>query len=423
MPTVIQKPRGTKDLYGVDLKRTQELCSIIRDMFISYGYSEIRTPIFEFMEVFEYNDEALLAANKEFFQIKSRDSDGEVAEDRAGFVLRPENTASVARALIENKIMNKQVDYELRYFYEGPYFRYERPQNGRQRQFTQMGIEKINAHSIHDDLENIVIVHAIQERLGIQLCLKINYLGNEKTKKIWNNALQEYFEEYRDQLTPISQKRINENPMRILDDKIDCQKDFVKNAPKIETFLTKEEMRNMEKIKELISTLKIHSIHDPCLVRGIDYYTGLIYEWIDEKTGLTIIAGGRYDHLFERFGEQKTPALGLAIGIERLKALLEREDYQWQNDQSYYLYLYPQEELTPEYYKWVYEWRKLISQQSYKVYCIASYEILSPEKHQKIAKKQSQNEKVYMIEGNGYNYTNADIEAQFKKFIEYMKDN
>lgn len=423
MATIIQKPRGTKDLYGIDLRRTQEVCSSIRDVFIAYGYSEIKTPIFEYMEVFEYNDEALLSANKEFFQIKNRNSGGEVSEDKAGYVLRPENTASVARALVENKIMNKQVDYSLRYFYEGPYFRYERPQKGRQRQFTQMGIEKINAPSIHNDLENIVIATAIQRKLGLDLCLKINYLGNDKTKKIWNNALKEYFQKYKDQLTPISQKRINENPMRILDDKVDSQKEFVKNAPHIETFLSKEEIGNIEKIKELIKALDICAIHDHCLVRGLDYYTGLIYEWVDKKSGLTVIAGGRYDNLFERFGEQQVPSLGLAIGIERVKDILERENYQWKNDEACYLYLYSREELTADYYKWVYEWRKLINQHSHQIYCIASYEILSEEKHKKIAKKQSQNGKLYMIEGHGDNYSNADIETQFKQFLEYIQEN
>lgn len=172
----IQKPRGTKDLYGDELLKTQEICREIKQIFAAYGYSEMQTPIFEYLRVFSENDAAFLGANKEFFNIKSRDS------DETEYVLRPENTASIARSTVENKLINSQVNYPLRYFYEGFYFRYERPQSGRFRQFTQLGIEKINSCNLEDDVENLLLVKDIQDRLCLNLTLKINYLGDADTK-------------------------------------------------------------------------------------------------------------------------------------------------------------------------------------------------------------------------------------------------
>lgn len=411
---MLQKPRGTNDLYGDELLKTQEICRIIRQVFSSYGYSEMRTPIFEHLEVFSENDSSLLGANKEFFHLKSRNS------DQTEYVLRPENTASIARAIVENKLINHQVNYPLRYFYEGYYFRYERPQSGRFRQFTQLGIEKINSCDPEDDIENLLLVQDIQARLKLNLILKINYLGDGEAKAKWNETLKKYFENYRDQLTPLSQNRIQTNPLRILDDKVDSEKEFVKNAPKIDKYLLEKDLIQLGKIKNLIASLGIISRWDPGLVRGIDYYTGLVYEWVDPKENITVVAGGRYDQLFERFNYSPTPSLGLAMGVERIKMIMERDGlYEW-GLKSKYLYLHPKEEPNDIYHKWVNNIRQFLINNHHDILCIASYKCMSHDKHRKLAQKYSKNNPLLIREGGNKKLTDEEQKSELETIINTM---
>lgn len=318
MDKFIKKPRGTDDLYGKDCEEFEYICRTIENLFISYGYSKIITPIFESVNVFAGNDEALLHANKEFFVLENRK---EEVEDK--LVLRPENTASIIRCIAENKLINKSnINDTLSYYYISPCFRYERPQKGRRRQFTQMGIEKINANSLLNDLENIELMDSVFRELGISefVTLHVNYLGNKASKELWNKELSRYFEKFKEELSDISQTRIYKNPCRILDDKEDVGKDFVKKAPKIQDFLSKADRENIKFLREHIE----EKYWDYLLTRGMDYYTGLVYEWKFE--GLTIAAGGRYNELFKRFDyEEDFSCLGLAIGIERVAIALKKQ--------------------------------------------------------------------------------------------------
>lgn len=327
----LQKPRGTKDLFGEELEKLNEICEQIKRFLNLSGYREIRTPIFEHKEVFLGKEEDYLLSNKEIFRIEG-----------GKYILRPENTASVARAVIENRFpcINSKNTNNKRFYYLGRYFRYERPQEGRYREFIQLGIEEINSEPIESDISQIVLINRLLESFGINkaLTLHINYLGSKDTKVKWNEELKKYFSKYREQLSEDSKERIEKNPLRILDDKEDSKLKIVKNAPKIEQFLSSAEKKQIQDIKErLKNDFDIVFEWDDNLVRGIDYYTGLIYEW--KYDGLTIIAGGRYDELFSKFNNSVIPSLGLAIGIERFKLILEKENYQWKNKKTEPIYI------------------------------------------------------------------------------------
>ncbi|OAL10813.1 histidine--tRNA ligase [Candidatus Mycoplasma haematobovis] len=327
----MQRPRGTKDLFGEELQKLNEICSNIKNFLELAGYREIRTPIFEHKEVFLGTEEEYLLSNKEIFRIEG-----------GKYILRPENTASVARAIVENRFLciNSKSTNNKRFYYLGTYFRYERPQEGRYREFIQLGIEEINSAPIEADISQIALINRLLESFGINkaLTLHINYLGSKDTKIKWNEELKKYFEEYRDQLSEDSRERINKNPLRILDDKEDSKLEIVKNAPKIEQFLDSKEKEQIENIKErLQKDFDMVFEWDTNLVRGIDYYTGLIYEWKYKE--LTVIAGGRYDELFCKFNNSVIPSLGLAIGIERFKFLLEKENYVWKNREVAPIYI------------------------------------------------------------------------------------
>ncbi|AEW45897.1 Histidyl-tRNA synthetase [Mycoplasma haemocanis str. Illinois] len=320
----MQKPRGTRDLFGKEILRYQEITSKLRGILESYGYKEIRTPTFEHKEVFLGGEDDFLLSNKEIFHIEG-----------GKYILRPENTASVARAVCENKLIHTEV-LPLQYYYLGSFFRYERPQKGRYREFTQFGVEKIGSSAIEDDLEIILLVSEIISRFGLNLELSLNYLGSKEVKEAWNEQLKNYFLPFREQLSVASRERINSNPLRILDDHEDSKLDLVKNAPSIKSFFSNRDRENIARIGDFLKEFGISFNWDPALVRGIDYYTGLIYEW--KYKDLTVIAGGRYDELFNGFGES-IPSLGFAIGIERFKDLLEECGYSWEHKEQRPIYI------------------------------------------------------------------------------------
>ncbi|CBY93430.1 histidyl-tRNA synthetase [Mycoplasma haemofelis str. Langford 1] len=320
----MQKPRGTRDLFGTEIFRYREITSKLRRILERYGYTEIRTPTFEHKEVFLGCEDDFLLSNKEIFHIEG-----------GKYILRPENTASVARAVCENKLIHTEV-LPLQYYYLGSFFRYERPQKGRYREFTQFGVEKVGGASIEDDLEIILLVSEILRSFGLNLELSLNYLGNKEVKAAWNEQLKSYFRPFKDQLSEVSRERIDSNPLRILDDKEDSKLDFVKNAPPIKSFFSDGDKESISRIEEFLKVSRISFNWDPSLVRGIDYYTGLIYEW--KYKDLTVIAGGRYDELFNGFGAS-IPSLGFAIGIERFKDLLEECGYAWENREPRPIYI------------------------------------------------------------------------------------
>lgn len=323
----ISAPRGTRDLFGEELQKNKYLEKLLKEIAHSFNCQEIKTPIFEHKEVFLHNNhpEDDESSSELFFLSGNK------------YVLRPEHTAAIVRAINSNKLLF-QMTQPINFFYFSKTFRYERPQFGRLREFIQFGVEKINAKHICNDIEIILLVEQIFKTLKIPYVLKINCLGNESQKQMWNNELKKYFSNFEDLLSETSKKRIKINPFRIFDDKKDSKLECIKNAPKIIDFLTEEQKEKIDIFKQNLDELEIKYQWDESLVRGIDYYTGFVYEW-QYKDNLTMAAGGRYDELFDKTVNQKIPSLGFAMGIERLISILDKEEFVWNFEKNNQIYI------------------------------------------------------------------------------------
>ncbi|WEK83206.1 MAG: histidine--tRNA ligase [Mycoplasma sp.] len=318
----IEKIRGTEDIFDQYAAEFE----IIRNKFSSlakqYGYSYIQTPVIENRNLFIRSiGNTSDIVKKEFYEFKDK---GE-----RDIVLRPEGTASVIRAIVESKMLNTK-PLPLKYFYFAPMFRYERPQSGRLRQFHQFGVECVGTNSYYDDVETISLAMDLVNELNMKDCyLSINNIGSPVSRKQWIDVLTKYFEKYQDQLTNDSRSRIHTNPLRILDDKVDGNKDFVINAPKIDQFLSQEEKDYFTNVCQQLDNLKIKYKVDNNLVRGLDYYSNLVFEvnTIDPvlKGQPTILGGGRYGSLVAELGGSDVSCVGFAIGIERLLVLMNAQ--------------------------------------------------------------------------------------------------
>ena len=316
-----EKIRGTEDIcgeYALEFEALRKKCFHFAKL---YGYRYIETPIIENANLFVRSvGETSDIVKKEFYNF--------VDKGEREIVLRPEGTASVIRSVVENKSLNK-LPTPIKYFYFGPMFRYERPQSGRLRQFHQFGVECINSNSYNDDAEAIMFAYNIIKSLGIQdkVVLSINNIGNFESRKKWMNTLSKYFEKHKDQLTEDSIKRIHVNPLRIIDDKVDSKKDFVKKAPKIDEFLSKQEIDYFNNIQKVLKENKIPFKYDASIVRGLDYYTNIVFEINTTDASLkgqpTLVGGGRYAKLVSELGGEECSCLGFAIGIERILVLLK----------------------------------------------------------------------------------------------------
>lgn len=310
----ITKPRGTNDVFGQELDDFNHVINVLKIVARFYNYNEIVTPMFEHKELFIRNiGETSDIVTKEFYDFKDKGN--------RDLVLRPEGTVAVIRSVVENKLLSK-MPLPLKFFYVGPMFRYERPQNGRTRQFNQFGIEHIGIKTYHEQIEVILMAKAILDILKIKnYCLKINYIGNVDTRKKWMDDLNQYFSKHMDELSVDSQNRVNKNPLRILDDKIDSKKNVVINAPKIDKYLTDAEKEEIKLILNSLDSLHIDYELDSTMVRGLDYYFGLVFEFVSTSKELsenTIIGGGKYSKLVGELGGNDTDCIGFAIGIERL---------------------------------------------------------------------------------------------------------
>ena len=310
--------RGTVDLLPDQLIKWQNVEKILIDQLSRASIKEIRTPILEMTELFIRGiGEGTDVVSKEMYTFLDR---GE-----RSCTLRPEGTASVARALIQNGISSKPLQ---KLWYMGPMFRYERPQAGRQRQFHQLGVEFVGYEDVRSDIEIIALAWDILGKLGIkELNLEINTLGDLNDRLNFQKSFLEWLEMNKDSLDVDSQKRINKNPLRILDSKNVQTKKILENAPRLFDFLSEKSLERYLILKKQLKFLKIPYIENFNLVRGLDYYTHTAFEITSGSLGsqATVCGGGRYDNLIKQMGGKETPAIGFAIGLERLILLAGKE--------------------------------------------------------------------------------------------------
>ncbi len=310
-------PKGTKDVLPVESYKWQYLEKMFRELCKSFGYKEIRTPVFEHTELFERGvGETTDVVQKEMYTF----------EDKGGrsITLRAEGTAPAARAYIENKLYADAQPTKV--FYISPIFRYEKPQKGRLRQHHQFGIEVFGSDKPSADAEVISIVTTLYDKLGIKnVELHINSIGCPKCRNEYNQILREYLSKKIDKLCSTCQTRYEKNPMRILDCKNDACQEHIGDAPLMIDHICDECSLHFENVKELLDIANIEYVVDPKIVRGLDYYTKTAFEFISNEIGAkgTVCGGGRYDRLLESIGGPSTPSVGFGMGIERLLLTLE----------------------------------------------------------------------------------------------------
>ena len=314
----ITKPRGTKDLFGSEINQYNFVIDTCKKIAKNFDFQEIILPTFEHNELFYRSNETSDIVKKELYEFKDRG-------DRL-LALRPEATASLIRCLGENKLL-KTLPLPVKVFTFGSMFRYERPQDGRQREFQQFDIEIVGNDSIYDLVNVISFGHKVLSDLDLinDVELKINFIGSFETRLKWIQTLKEYFLKYKNELSLLSQERLENNPLRILDDKIDGKLPFVLNAPKIFEFLNNEEKKTFSQILKILDLLKISYKISDTLVRGLDYYTDIVFEFVSTKDELTIIGGGQYDKLVEELTGESLKAIGLAVGVNRCASMLSQK--------------------------------------------------------------------------------------------------
>ena len=315
----MQNVRGTYDLYGEAKRKAKRVIAEGSKIVEKYGFEEIETPIFEFTEVFSRNlGDTSDIVTKEMYCF----------EDRGGesLTLRPEGTAGVVRAFISNGM---QQNLPVKMYYAGPMFRYERPQKGRQRQFTQFGVELLGVDTPQADIEVIAMAYEFVERLGLSgtVTVEINSLGDKESRAAYREKLVAYLKENYDKLSEDSKTRLEKNPLRVLDSKEECDKAVVENAPLYRDSLNEASKSFFEKVLKGLDALGIKYRVNDRLVRGLDYYSHTVFELTTDKLGAqgTVLAGGRYDGLVEQMGGGAVSGIGWACGVERLSMLLEED--------------------------------------------------------------------------------------------------
>ncbi len=315
---IIQAIRGTRDLLPEDIVYWQKVESVTRKLLTQAAYQEIRTPIFEGTDLFERGiGENTDVVGKEMYTFLDRG-------DRS-LTLRPEGTAGVVRSYIEHKLHGQGGVQRL--WYTGPMFRYERPQAGRQRQFHQIGVELLGSASARADVEVIALANDLLGNLGLKnLTLSLNSVGNGEDRQNYREALVNYLSPYQQELDKDSQERLQRNPLRILDSKDQRTQEIAQNAPQIWQYLGENSRKHFDTVQQLLTELGIAYQLNHCLVRGLDYYSHTAFEIQSSDLGAqaTVCGGGRYDGLVSQLGGPETPAVGWAIGMERLILLLQQ---------------------------------------------------------------------------------------------------
>lgn len=318
MVHMIQAIRGMNDILPEETALWQYAEKILRRVLQSFGYQEIRFPILEKTELFKRSiGELTDIVEKEMYTFIDRNQDS--------LTLRPEGTAGCVRAGIEHGLLYNQIQ---RLWSIGPYFRHERPQKGRYRQFYQCSAEAFGLSGPDIDAEIILMSSVILEKLGIKSFsrLELNSLGSLESRNLYRKSLKTYLTTHKAKLDEDSQRRLQHNPLRILDSKNPEMHDVLAKAPKLIEYLDKESRTHLDKLQEYLQQLGVSYEINPRLVRGLDYYTKTVFEWTTDKLGAqsTVCAGGRYDSLVEQLGGKTTPALGFAFGMERVILLMQQ---------------------------------------------------------------------------------------------------
>lgn len=313
---MINIPKGTKDVLPFESYKWHYVEDIVRKVAKNFGAEEIRTPTFEHTELFLRGvGDTTDIVNKEMYTFEDK--------GKRSITLKPEGTAGVARSFIENGLQNRAMP--LKMYYITPVFRYERPQAGRLREHHQFGVEFYGAKGADIDAEVILLAYTVLTELGLNVKLNINSMGCEKCRKDYNNALKEYLKDNYDNLCETCQTRYEKNPLRILDCKVDTCKELVKSAPMITDYLCDDCKAHFEKLKTLLDVAGLEYNVNPLIVRGLDYYTKTVFEFITTDLGSqgTVCGGGRYDNLIKQLGGGDVAGAGFGMGLERILMLME----------------------------------------------------------------------------------------------------
>ena len=315
----IQNVRGTYDLYGTPKRKAKKVVELASKAVEKYGFEEIETPIFEFTEVFARNlGDTSDIVTKEMYTFQDRGGES--------LTLRPEGTAGVVRAFISEGM---QQNLPLKFYYHGPMFRYERPQKGRQRQFTQFGVEMLGLSTPQADIEAITMAYDFLKELGLEknVVVEINSLGDKESRDAYREKLVTYLKAHISELSADSVERLNKNPLRVLDSKEECDKTVVASAPLYSDSLNDASKAFFNEVLKGLDLLKIPYRVNDRLVRGLDYYSHTVFEFVTDELGAqgTVLAGGRYDGLVAEMGGGDVPGIGWACGVERLSMLFKDE--------------------------------------------------------------------------------------------------
>ncbi|WP_296934693.1 histidine--tRNA ligase [uncultured Marinobacter sp.] len=313
----IQAIRGMNDILPEQTPVWQFVESTVRRVLAQYGYQEIRMPIVEQTDLFKRSiGEVTDIVEKEMYTFEDRNGDS--------LTLRPEGTAGCVRAAEEHGLLFNQT---RRLWYTGPMFRHERPQKGRYRQFHQIGVECFGMAGPDIDAELLILTARLWKELGLgeHTRLEINSIGTSESRRVYRSALVDYLSQFKSDLDDDSQRRLESNPLRILDSKDPSTRKILENAPSLDDYLDDESREHFERLKALLDAAGVSYSVNPALVRGLDYYGKTVFEWITDSLGAqgTVCAGGRYDGLVEQLGGKPTFAVGFAMGLERLILLLE----------------------------------------------------------------------------------------------------
>lgn len=330
-----QRPKGTQDALPSSINKWHTVEQVARDCAEQFGFREIRTPVFEDTSLYVRSvGGSSDVVTKEMYTVSSKGD--------STFTLRPEGTAGVVRAMLENGVMNEGLPQKV--YYIIPCFRHEKPQAGRLREFHQFGVEMFGPSGAYADAEIIMLAKSVLDGCGLEnIELNINSIGCPECRKNYCAALKEYFTSKKEILCPTCLERLEKNPMRILDCKSPICRDAAKSAPIILDYLCSDCSEHFEKLKSILNAYKIEYKINPLIVRGLDYYTRTVFEFVSCDIGAqgTVCGGGRYDGLVKELGGQPTPALGFGMGLERLILTMENQGKEFLEPASPDIYFAP----------------------------------------------------------------------------------